>query len=258
MSSDRVENIQKQFDAHGEAYIRLPSVAEEKLLDAIVRISRVTPEERVLDVASGPGFIAMALSGACQEVVGIDVTENFLNFARAESTSRGLSNVTFEYGDVESMPFEDHAFDCAVCRSAFHHFPNPERVLAEMKRVVKPGGRLLIMDMIASEDPEKAAYHHHIEMLCDPTHARALSPSAFQSLFNEAGLTVAWEREGQVHYSVDQWLEHGGPPEVAAAEIRELLEASVDTDRAGIPVWRDGDTLMLGHRAMSYLLEHPA
>lgn len=257
MSDERVENIQRQFDAHGEAYIALPTVSEEKQLAGIVRISRVTPEERVLDVACGPGFIAMAFSGACREVVGIDVTDRFLSFARAESEKRGLGNVTFEYGDVESMPFEDGAFDCAVCRSAFHHFPNPAKVLWEMKRVVKPFGRLLIMDMIASEDAGKAAYHHRIETLCDPTHAKALSPSEFKGLFDDAGLAVAWEREGQVEYPVEKWLEHGGPAPEVAAEIRGLLEASVEEDRAGIPVWRDGDTLMIGHRAMSFLLNVP-
>lgn len=254
MSSDRVENIQKQFDAHGDAYIRLPSVAEEKLLAAIVRISRVTPDERVLDVACGPGFIAMAFSGACREAVGMDVTERFLEFARAESLKRGLTNVHFEYGDVESMPFEDHSFDVAICRSAFHHFPNPEQVLSEMMRIVGRNRRLVIMDMVASEDAAQANYHHRIETLCDPTHAKALRASDFCSLFEKVGVSVAWERDGQVEYPVEQWLEHGGPSDEAAAEIRNLLEACVDNDLAGIPVWRDGDTLMMGHRAKSYLV----
>lgn len=254
MSDDHVKKIQAQFDRQGEAYANLASVQEQKILSAIVRLSQATSEDRVLDVASGPGFIAMAFAPHCKEVVGVDVTQNFLTSARQEAERRGLSNASFKFGDVESMPFGDAEFDVAVCRSAFHHFPNPEGVLGEMKRVVKPGGRLLILDMVASEVPEKAAYHHEIEMLCDPTHAKALSPSEFAGLFGKHGLTVELERDGQVEYPVDEWIGHGGPTDEVAEELRALVTASTDEDLAGLPIRRDGETVMMGHYAKTYLL----
>jgi ubiquinone/menaquinone biosynthesis C-methylase UbiE len=255
MADDQVKKIQDQFDRQGDAYIALPTVREEKILAAIVRLSQATKTDRILDVASGPGFIAMAFADSVQEAVGVDVTDHFLTYARTLAEERGLSNVLFEYGDVEAMPFPDGDFDFAVCRSAFHHFPDPDKVLGEMKRVVKPGGRLLIMDMIASEDSVKAAYHHRIEMLCDPTHAKALSPSEFTGLFAAHGLRIELERDGQVEYTVDEWISHGGPANEVADKLRTLLRASVDKDLAGIPVWLDGDTLMMGHRAKTYLVK---
>ncbi|MFP6584395.1 MAG: methyltransferase domain-containing protein [Candidatus Hydrogenedentota bacterium] len=254
MSDDHVKRIQEQFDRQGEAYANLASVQEQKILSAIVRLSRAGADDRVLDVASGPGFIAMAFAPHCKEVVGVDVTETFLASARDEAHRRDLENVTFEFGTVESLPFEDAVFDVAVCRSAFHHFPNPDTVLSEMTRVVKPGGRLLILDMVASEDAKKAAYHHKIEMLCDPTHAKALSPSEFTTLFEKHDLTIEMEREGQVEYPIDEWIGHGGPSTEAAETLRSLVTASVDEDLAGLPIRKEGDTVMMGHYAKTYVL----
>lgn len=196
----------------------------------------------------------MAFAEHCKEVVGVDVTQNFLNAARATAKERGLDNVRFEFGNVVAMPFDDAEFDVAVCRSSLHHFPDPAAVLAEMKRVVKDGGRLLILDMVVSDDPKKAEYHHAIEMLCDPTHAKALSASEYEKLFEDHGLTIEIGRNGQVEYPVDEWIEHGGPTKVVAKELRKLIRACVEEDKAGLPIRMDGDTLMMGHYAKTYLL----
>lgn len=249
------EKIREQFNKYGEAYIKFDYVSEEKGLKRLVQLAGAGPDDAVIDVACGPGNVALAFAKVCRESVGVDVTDKFLAMAKEEAARQGVRNVRFVQGDVNQLEFANGRFDIAVCRAAFHHFPEPGEVLAEMVRVVKPGGRLMVLDMVASEDPKKAAYHHEMETLCDPTHARALSKSQFNTLFKEAGLTVLLEKEGETAYPVDAWIEHGGPPQHDRQRIRELLEACLEYDHAGIPVWRTTEgTLMMAHPGIAFVL----
>ena len=82
--------------------------------------------------------------------------------AEAFITGNGWTNVSFENGDAEKMPFSDAAFDIVTCRIAAHHFPDVRAFVHEAFRVVKPGGRLLLIDNTA---PEKDEYDHFIMTL---------------------------------------------------------------------------------------------
>jgi ubiquinone/menaquinone biosynthesis C-methylase UbiE len=90
----------------------------------------------VLDVACGPGLVVAAFARVARHATGIDVTPAML--ARAREVCAGLDNVTLEQGDVTRLPYGDGAFSIVVSRFAFHHFPDPRAVLAEMRRVCRP------------------------------------------------------------------------------------------------------------------------
>ena len=80
-------------------------VTDPRILDNMVEISAVRPDSRVLDVACGPGFVAMAFAPRCRSVLGIDATDTLVARARAETIRRAISNVTFTLCNVERMPF---------------------------------------------------------------------------------------------------------------------------------------------------------
>src|SRR5205823_14758678 len=161
----------------------------------------------------------------------------------------------FILGNVERMPFPDASFDAAVCRAAFHHFAHPVAVLGEMVRVTKPGGRLVILDMLASEDPAKAEYHNRMERLCDPSHARALPGSEFDKMFAAAGLRVVINRARETGYSLSDWLDHGGPPPERRKEITHMMEAAIDRDLSGLRIWREEGEVHFAHNGIAYALE---
>src|SRR5262249_33709663 len=146
-------------------------------------------------------------------------------------------------GSAEALPFDDGTFDVVVCRAAFHHFARPARVLAEMRRVAAPRGRLLIADMLSSDDADKAAYHNRMDRLVDPTHVRALTIAEFERMFAEVGLTTSFQRTVPIDIEVEEWLEHGGPDAATAAQVRAMIEASIDTDRCGLNVRRENGAL---------------
>ena len=95
------------------------------------------------------------------------------------------------------------------------------------------------MGMLASEDAAKAETHNRIERLCDPTHVRALPASEFDALFAAAALEVEARPGSTLDYEVGEWIEHGGPSEETATDIRRELEASIDPDRTGLHVRRE-------------------
>jgi len=249
-----LEAVQSQFRRQAEAYSAMPVVTDPEFLSFIVSISGVGKRDHVLDVASGPGFVAMAFAPHCDRVVGVDATDRFVERATNEAANRRLSNISFVLGDVERMAFPENSFDIAVCRFAFHHFPRPAKVLAEMRRVVRPGGNLVIVDMVASEDAVKAAYHNQVERLCDPSHARALAATEFERMFAEQGFDLTYKQTVKSSYSIEEWIAHGAPPPEQAARIRELMAASIAEDKSGLNVRRVNDTMFFSHTGASYVI----
>jgi ubiquinone/menaquinone biosynthesis C-methylase UbiE len=249
--------VRDQFRKQADAYSQMAVVRSEKLLAAIADASGAGPGDRALDLASGPGYLTMLLATRCREALGIDATDRFVEQARAEAARRGIANVSFRLGDVEQLDLPDESFDVVTCKFAFHHFPRPERVLGEMARVARPGGRIVIADMIASEDPAQRTYHDRVERLCDPSHASALPASEFERLFSERGLEVVARHARETTYTVAEWLRHGGPSDERAREIVGLLEDSLEIDRSGLRVRRENGELCFSHQGATYVLRKP-
>ena len=260
MSEDgaHLEHIRRQFGRQAEVYARMRQTTDEASLRGLVALSGADADSQVLDVACGPGFLTMAFAAQCRRAIGLDATEQFLAMARLEAAQRGLHNVAFESGDAEHLPFGAGEFDVACCRAAVHHFQRPERVVAEMARATAESGRIVIADFLSSSDPDKAAYHNHLERLCDPTHVRALTEGEFAALFAATRLRVAFQTEVTYDYQLEEWIAHGGPGAATAAQIRELMEASIETDRCGLRVRRQDDHVWFTHRAAAYVLQHDA
>ena len=197
----------------------------------------------------------MAFAKHSAEVVGFDATDAFIELARAEAAQRGLRNVRFQHGDAEQLPFSDGHFDIVSCRAAFHHFSRPARVLAEMIRVLATAGRVVVADLLGSEEPEQARLHDRIEQLCDPTHVRALPISEFKRIFAAFGLRIAAKRHGTIDYDLEEWISHGAPEEAARREILSLMESCLADDRAGLRVRREGGRLRFSHHGAAFVLE---
>ena len=254
-ADSHLERIRAQFGKQADVYARMRQTTDERSLNALVSLSGADATARVLDVACGPGFLTMAFAARCGSAVGFDATEPFLAMARAEAEQRGLRNIEFRFGNAEQLPFAAGAFDSVSCRAAFHHFARPERVLAEMARVAAPNGRLLIADMLSSEDPSKAAYHNHMDRLVDPSHVRALTAPEFERLFGAAGLAARFQTAVPIDIEVDEWLAHGGPDAATETEIRALVEASIDTDRCGLNMRRENGALWFTYTTGVFVLE---
>ena len=115
-------------------------------------LPHLRPGLRVLDFGCGPGTISMGLAKAVEpgELHGIDMEESQIKMARAAASADGQDNAIFHTGDVTDLPFENDSFDVAHCHTVLMHVPDTQAVLAEVKRVLKPGGLISSREMIGA------------------------------------------------------------------------------------------------------------
>ncbi len=164
--SSHQSRILDQFTRQAAPFAGSASIRNEEALNRIVQWAGAGPEDTVLDVACGPGLLVCAFARVAKHATGVDMTPAMLDQARKLQQEKGLTNVSWQPGDVYSLPFPQPQFSIVSSRFAFHHFQDPLAALKEMQRVCKPGGRVVVADMAPL--PEKAAALNAAELLRDP------------------------------------------------------------------------------------------
>ena len=149
--------------------------------------------------------MAFALAGAVASVLAVDNRKDTIDEALRLSHEVGVENVGFALANLYALPFADGAFTLATCRNALHRFPEPVAALKEMARVVAPGGRLVVYDLLVSGELDRTL--NELARLSDASHRRYETHAEFLEQFAKAGLKVVEER--RLHRTVDlqYWLE---------------------------------------------------
>jgi ubiquinone/menaquinone biosynthesis C-methylase UbiE len=148
-----------------------------------------TGSESMIDVGTGAGALALALAPFVADVVGVDVEPELLARAR----DRAPGNARFEEADATALPFADGSFDLAATARTLHHVHRPELLLAELARVTRLGGRVLVIDQLAPVDPLEALTVDRFERARDPDHQRLLSDQDLRQLFEANRLVLVRE-----------------------------------------------------------------
>lgn len=233
--------VQNNFGAVAAAYVTSKVHASGPDLDWLVEAAALTGTERVLDVATGGGHTAFALAPYAAEVVALDLTRPMLEVAQKEAIARGLPNIRYLEGDAQALPCEDASFDVVTCRQAPHHFPQVGEAAREWARVLKPGGKLLLIDSTSPEEAEAEALLHEIEVLRDPSHVRNHRISEWTALLDQAGFTVDSAREWGLYLDIPTWTQRMRTPPDAVATIERLMRAASPEARERLRIEeRDG------------------
>jgi ubiquinone/menaquinone biosynthesis C-methylase UbiE len=215
-------------------------------------VQAVRPQSgaRVLDVATGPGYVAAAFAEAGCEVVGLDLTPAPLELAERMREERGLTKLRFQLGDAEHLPFAEQTFDIVVSRYALHHCEDPQRILAEMARVCRLQGAVVIQDLVVSEFAVRGAYQNRFEQLRDTSHTRALPLSELLALFTACDLEIEQVFTERLTMPLEAWLENAHTSPDRAAQVRELIEQDERQDLSGThPFQREGAVYFYQHVA---------
>jgi ubiquinone/menaquinone biosynthesis C-methylase UbiE len=249
MPTDTQHNrtIVDQHNRQAEGYAKLTTELSKTDRSAAMR-ARIGagPDDMVLDVACGPGRLSLDLAPHVGSVTGLDLTPGMLEQARTALGASGLENVEFVQGDALAMPFADETFSIVVSSAAFHHFEAPGRVLAEMVRVCRPGGRVVISDV--TPEAEKAGEYDRMERLRDPSHGHAHSVGELAELGSAAGLDAPeayTSLTGPMTYA--SVLATSFPEAHTRKELLEMMreDAAEGGDRLGFKAeLRDGEVLV--------------
>jgi ubiquinone/menaquinone biosynthesis C-methylase UbiE len=205
------------------------------------------PSLTVLDVAAGTGHLSRAIAPHVQRVVAVDLTPEMLAQGQCEAEQAGLTNLVFEQGVAEQLPYPDAAFDLVVSRFSLHHFTDARGPLREMVRVCRPGGRVAIIDMVSPDDLTTAATYNHLERLRDPSHTRALTADELQGLMREVGLNVVHTVTRDIEVHPERWMDLTQ----ASPAARQTILAALTQDLQGLkstgmrPFMRQGELLFL-------------
>jgi SAM-dependent methyltransferase len=187
--------------------------------------------------------VARAFAPHVRHATGIDVTPAMLETACKAAAEQGLTNASWEQGDVTTLPYPDGSFTIVATRFSFHHFTDAGAVLKEMVRVCAPGGRIVVADSCPSEDKTKAAAFNRLELLRDPSHTRALPLSEMKALFAAAGLGEPLVQFSELRDVVSNLLARSYPNPGDDEKIVAMFRASASDDSLGIPVRLDGEAI---------------
>lgn len=218
------ESIRAEFTHQTESFARNRIATAAETLGVVVDLVPEDREASWLEVACGPAAISRGLAAKVGRVQGVDLTPAMVEKAGEEAAAEGIGNAEFAVGDATALEFDDASFDGAVTRFSFHHIPAPRRVLAEMARVVRPGGWVIVSDLLTDEDAEAQAWHQEIERLRDPSHWATMTPARLRAMGEAAGLELESEQTIPVELDYEDWLERGSGGEAAATVIDRLLE----------------------------------
>jgi ubiquinone/menaquinone biosynthesis C-methylase UbiE len=231
------EQIVDQFTRQAAQFAQSPTARNEEIVESIVRMARPTASDTVLDVACGPGLLVCALARRVRQATGIDLTPAMLEQARRTQQEQGLTNVAWAQGDVRALPYDEGTFDIVTCRFAFHHFTEPLKVLREMRRVCRPGGRVVVAD--SAPAAAKADAFNAMEKMRDPSHTRALPTEDLMALFGEAGLAEPRVERVRLALSLDEFLSRSYPKEGNEARIRAMFESALEDDTMDVEPRRE-------------------
>jgi ubiquinone/menaquinone biosynthesis C-methylase UbiE len=199
---------QGRFARTADRLAALQDARADELEQKVVRFVSPGGDERALDSAGGAGALAFALAPHVREVVVVDLVPELLEQGRSRAAN--VANVEFVEGDATKLPFELGSFDLSGSLRSLHHIGRPELAVAELARVTRRGGRVLVVDQIAPIDPLSATELNAFERARDPSTSRILADVDLRGLFEANGLVLLrseFEREAR---DLDAYLELAG------------------------------------------------
>lgn len=256
------DRVRAQFGAAAAAYTTSPVHNDKQALRRLVELAQPQPSDAALDIATGAGHTALALAPHVASVVAYDLTKEMLDETRRNAAVQGLANVTTRQGIAEELPFADATFDIVTVRHAPHHFADIHRAVREMARVVKAGGRVVIVDSTSPEDSLLDERWNQIERLRDPSHVRNYRPSEWRTMLADVGLAITFEHTGAASEnggSMDffAWTRRMKTPRATVEELAEMFRNASPALASVLHIETTGDAILFRVPQITLVARNP-
>jgi SAM-dependent methyltransferase len=217
-----VKDVRAQFGKTAAAYVSSATHASGEDLERLMTVAAPRAGERALDLGCGVGHTLRRIAPLVAFAVGADATLEMMQAGRASVVS--APNAAFAQADATALPFADATFDLATCRLAAHHFTNALAAFRDVTRVLRPGGRFVLVDNYAPDDSALDTFINELETLRDGSHVRNHTIAGWRGLLEDAGLRTSVESDLMTtKITTEGWLERSQTPAERAAEVRRRL-----------------------------------
>lgn len=235
--------VARQFGSTASAYLSSTVHAQGADLGRLRDIAAtLTGSERrpvVLDLGSGAGHASFAVAPVAQSVTAFDLSAEMLAVVDGAARERGLAQIVTQQGNVASLPFADASFCMVMTRFSAHHWLDVPAALCEVKRVLKPGGVFVVIDITAPESPLHDTTLQAVELLRDGSHVRDYRPSEWLQMLSEAGFAGERLDDWKLTMQFDDWTARMRTPAERVSAIRSLLQGAPQETREYFAVQDD-------------------
>ncbi|KAA1010523.1 class I SAM-dependent methyltransferase [Paraburkholderia panacisoli] len=243
------DQVADAFGSTAAAYLTSQTHATGADLRMLAEAIAATPDATVLDMGCGAGHASFAVAPHAQEVVAYDIAPQMLATVDGASRERGLANIRTQQGAAETLPFADDSFDWVISRMSAHHWHDVPLALAEVRRVLKPGGKVLFVDIAGIDHPLLDTHIQAVELLRDGSHIRDYRADEWIALFAAAGFKASIRERWRIDIEFSAWVARMRTPEPRVVAIRSLWDHAPDEVRQYFDVQEDGsfklDALMI-------------
>ena len=226
------DSVISQFTKQAIPFTHLSQHSNQYGLKLMIKLSQPTNTDTVLDVACGSGIVSCEFARIVSSVIGIDLTPAMINQAKLLQQEKKLDNIAWEIGDVSKLPFENDLFSLVVTRYSLHHMIEPQKIVEEMKRVCKPGGRVIIIDVTPEDD--KVVEYNNVEKLRDPSHVKALTISELENMMKMVNLSDLKFEYHDLEMNLDEILQSSFPDPENISKIKQLFENDLKNNNLGM------------------------
>jgi SAM-dependent methyltransferase len=217
-------HVDQQFGPRADAYLTSAVHASGADLDAMAAQVGQRPAAIALDMGCGGGHVAFRLAPLVGKVVAVDLSSSMLSVVAAEAQRRGLNNLVTKCASAASLPCPSAAFDLVLSRYSAHHWNDVPAGLAQMRRVLKPGGQAWFMDVVSPGAPLLDTWLQALEVLRDPSHVSNASVAEWRAMLDMAGFAVSQVQSFRLRLDFASWIERMQTPPAHVAAIRSLQQ----------------------------------
>ena len=247
------QSVNAQFDPKAQAYLASPvhaagpDLARARELVAGAVSSPPKAGDEALDVGCGAGHLSFNIAPSFARVVALDAAAGMLATVREAAAAKGLANIVTEQASAEALPFADGTFAVSATRYSAHHWGNVTRAMQEMRRVTRPGGYVLVIDIESSMNPLVDTHIQSFEFLRDHSHVRDYSGGEWRGMFDAAGIELVEHASWPTRMEFMSWVERMRTPPNKIAMIRGLQIQAPQEVRDALAIEEDGSfTLQTG------------
>lgn len=206
-----------------------------------------SPSPSALDVGCGAGHLSYALAPSLTHVVALDPSAEMLATVTEGAAARGLMHIETRQGSAEALPFASASFDLVCTRYSAHHWTDLELALRELRRVLKPGGRLLVIDALGEENALVDTHLQTLELLRDRSHVRNRSRTQWAHLLVATHFSELLYESWPIRMEFSAWVARMDTPPSRIEALREVQNHAPSEVQDALAIEPDGSfTLRTG------------